>query len=554
MAINMKTMTFPCRGGLDLSSNNEELLNQPNLAIKLQNFENSKQGGYRRISGWEEYGSVALPETGEVNGIWNHNGILACVGSNVYHTYDGTYWLQVNKDVTNGNEATLLSASVISRQPADRWMFDEYLVGSKKYIFGVDGVNDPMVFSIEGDSRTFAEYRVKEITEGTELRGAKYCKLVKGQLILAGMNNNVSSIYYSSIASTDLISPEDDDKEVPQENFNGSTSGFISVGDEVTGLAMQRDELYVFCLHSIFKVVGMDTGNPQVVPVTRDIGCIDGFTIQEMGGDLVYLAPDGLRTVSRTERIGDLELGVISRKIDPILDPIVSNRQAYKFLSTVIREKNQYRLWFYDTASPESGQRGIIASYTYASNTAGQRSFDWAYSEITGLECSAVHSGYYESKERVVMGNSSGIIGIQDVGNTFNGTEIPFVYQSAYTDLGDVSIRKNIRKVFVSTKPEGIVKLGLNLLYNYEDRDTHQPAVYPMEQVTIPAVFGSVSFGDPSVLFGSSELSERDLYTEGSGHVVSFKITPMIREQGEPFDSPFDVQSLKIDLTGGGKI
>ena len=45
---------------------------------------------------------------------------------------------------------------------------------------------------------------------------------------------------------------------------------------------------------------GSSEADFTVTPVTRDIGCVNGQTIQEFAGDLIFLAPDGLRTVAGT--------------------------------------------------------------------------------------------------------------------------------------------------------------------------------------------------------------------------------------------------------------
>ena len=57
----------------------------------------------------------------------------------------------------------------------------------------------------------------------------------------------------------------------------------------------------------------------SIVPVAENVGCLSGYSIQEIGGDLIFLAPDGLRTVAGTARIGDVELGTVSKAIQPIL-------------------------------------------------------------------------------------------------------------------------------------------------------------------------------------------------------------------------------------------
>ena len=59
--------------------------------------------------------------------------------------------------------------------------------------------------------------------------------------------------------------------------------------------------------------------------MTRNIGCVNGQTIQEFAGDLIFLAPDGLRTVAGTARIGDVELGTISTNVQSIFNDNIAN-------------------------------------------------------------------------------------------------------------------------------------------------------------------------------------------------------------------------------------
>ena len=47
--------TVACDGGLVTSSNSIDLLKTPGVASRLQNFEVSIEGGYRRINGYTKY-------------------------------------------------------------------------------------------------------------------------------------------------------------------------------------------------------------------------------------------------------------------------------------------------------------------------------------------------------------------------------------------------------------------------------------------------------------------------------------------------------------------
>ena len=64
---------------------------------------------------------------------------------------------------------------------------------------------------------------------------------------------------------------------------------------------------------------------PILKSITKNIGCVNGNSIQEIGGDLIFLAPDGLRTVAGTARIDDVEIGSISRKILPLINNLLKH-------------------------------------------------------------------------------------------------------------------------------------------------------------------------------------------------------------------------------------
>ena len=52
-----------CRGGLNTNLNQLEMLSQPGQAVKLRNFEVDPDGGYRRISGFSQFGDGTRPNS-----------------------------------------------------------------------------------------------------------------------------------------------------------------------------------------------------------------------------------------------------------------------------------------------------------------------------------------------------------------------------------------------------------------------------------------------------------------------------------------------------------
>ena len=106
---------------------------------------------------------------------------------------------------------------------------------------------------------------------------------------------------------------------------SGNGGGTIKVDTEIVGLRTFRNSLIIFGRDKIFKLTGTSSANFAVTPITRNIGCTDGRSIQELGGDVIFLAPDVLRTIAGTERIDDTELGTVSKQVQKRINEITTH-------------------------------------------------------------------------------------------------------------------------------------------------------------------------------------------------------------------------------------
>ena len=109
-----------CKGGLNTNLNQLEMLSQPGQATKLRNFEVDPDGGNRRISGFSQFGDGTRPNSSnDVFGLQVYaDGVVACVGTNIYFSQDGDSWLQINKDsVDAGGDdySTFVARSTLAR-------------------------------------------------------------------------------------------------------------------------------------------------------------------------------------------------------------------------------------------------------------------------------------------------------------------------------------------------------------------------------------------------------------------------------------------------------
>lgn len=547
----LSTVTFPCKGGLNLAASNEELLDLPQEAIILRNFEPSNAGGYRRINGYEQWGSGVIPGTGQIKGISTYKGGVVCArGDAIYHSFDGEDWIRLSKVTTVPESAGTMNQGagyLLDASSTETVKFAVYTEGDKDHLYIATGDTNPLYALVTGTSTTDATYTFREVSLGTSLEGAREMVIFQDSVILANTSDNPTSLFYSSFAESDLTAAEVAAGKTVREKYDGSTSGEISVKRPVTGIRAHRDSLYVFTEKTISKVENIQDGNVVVKEVTEDVGCIDGDTIQEVGGDLVFLAADGLRTVSQTERFDDVELGVISRKIAPITDSILGNISNISFASAVVRKKNQYRLWYRNSGLPLASQRGIVASYILDSRT-GQ--FTWDYSEMAGWVATAAYSGEDSNGiEFSVHGDDTGTVYEFEKGKNFDGSPMPWTFQMAFTHLGDKGLRTTVHRVEPTLVPEGLIDGQLEILYDYEGVDTFQPEAYSLTPQSRPAVYGESRYGDPLVFYGVSDFNRGDIPGEGSGFTVSIRISDTGQE-----DAPFSIDGYQLDYVKNGRI
>jgi len=524
--------TVACDGGLVKSANQIDLLKTPGAARELRNFEVSIEGGYRRINGYAKFGSTSAtqPTGGATNilGVTPYaDGVVACAGTSIYFSQDGITWLQINRSSVAGsgdNYSTFTGRSVLTRTGQGQCQFVIFEGADYDYgkIIIADGANKLYAFRMEGtgalSTRTFF---AEEITvTGTE--SVKHIATHDHHLIAAGVSNNLNTIYYSVYNDPN--------------NFTGSGAGSVTISDQVVGVKGFREDLIVFAENSIHKLVNInDSSNIRIDPITENVGCLSGYSIQEIAGDLIFLAPDGLRTVAGTARIGDVELGTVSKAIQPILTDLAQNINSYTISSVVLREKSQYRLFYTDAVGIKKGIIGTLRP----------NGFQW--SEIRGLEVTEISSGFNENGiEEYYHGSSTGYVYIHDSGDSFDGSNILARFGTPDYDYGDLGTLKTLHYMKISTSAEGVVEPDVQVRFDYGSTSTPQPPNnFDMGVVNPPAVFGDAIFA--TNVFGGEESPMIRVALQGSGHSNNFTI---ISEDTKP---PYTINGFYIDFIPSGR-
>ena len=590
------------QGGLDLVSSSHALFRTPGAATVLQNFESSTTGGYRRISGYTKWGGASgvIPSgtsTDTIHGITNYaDGVVVAQSDDLYFSTTGTSYVQINKDtftagpgtvsISSGSATVLGSGTtfttsfvvnddikidgnfykVLSIQSDTELTLDSnantsntqnnlaYFIGgiasnnlaaattiartnqsNVKFVnFESTGGQNGTLYFVDGQNRIGEfyiddnnKYHFEEIHRSSPV-GCSLIERFSERIIVSGQTSNPSTVYYST-----RLKPYD---------FEGASAGSVDVGDIVIGIKVFRNSLIIFCKNSIYELTNLDS-TPIIKSVTKNIGCVSGNSIQEIGGDLIFLAPDGLRTVAGTARIDDVELGSISRKILPLINNILNNFGNFTVSSMVIRERSQYRLFYYQSGQADSGQKGIIGTFKYSAE--GIPAFEW--SETKGLPVTVCTSNLNSSGTEVIFhADESGFIFQHDTGSSFNGSNVVAEFQTPDMDYGDNGLRKSLYKIKANIEPEGLQNsLNLRIRYDFESSEVPQPGNFAVGNLSSAALFGVAKFSQ--AVFGATTLPSKSILVTGSGFSNNFKFF------SDDTNAPYSVNGMFVSFIAGGR-
>jgi len=486
MADNLASFKVFCAGGLNTS---RDVLSQgettPGSAIRLVNYEPAVTGGYRRISGYSnDYGTVT--GTGSVLGVCVANGIndgiLACrrpsAGNNYLH-----YW----NDATDAWVAVTTSGSP-TMVGVTKVRFTRLNWGTSKIVL-TDGINPAATYN--GTTYT-------QITDANAPTDPKYSAVFQNHLFLAGDPADSYNLYFSA--------------PYAETNFDPAAgAGVINVGFPIVQIKPFRDALYIFGTNNIKKLIGNSIANFVLENVTDNLGCLASDSVIEIGGDLLFLSQDGVRPVSGTDRIGDVNLETVSKDIQSVFTDVVFDVDLEALNAVVIRQKSQFRYFF------ASDDVGIIGGFRQTQGGIGLE-----FGQLVGIAVTSADSGYIGQSEYVIHGAADGKVYRQERGNSFGGIDIFSLYQTPYYHMEDPEQRKIFYELATYMRSEGDNTVVLSVKYDYEDFNTLNPTNYNLITTGTAAYYNEAIYDSTAIYDGNPSPVVRSNIA-GSGFAVSFR-------------------------------
>jgi len=337
-------------------------------------------------------------------------------------------------------------------------------------------------------------------------------------------------------------------KPTPSDDFDTADfaasggAGQQNVGFNIVGIAKFRNSLFIFGKDKIKKLVGTALADFSLEEVTDNIGCIATDSIVEIGGDILFLASDGIRPIQGTARIGDVELETISKPVQQLLQSLPDTHDLDNMSSVVIRNKSQFRYFFPKTTTSAADTAGIIGGLRFADRRVG-----WEFGELLGIRAFVATSGLIDDVEIVLHGDASGEVFKQESGNTFNTADVVSVYATPFLYFDSTEKRKIFQHISLFTRPEGSSTINLGVAYDWDDPNVPDPSTYSLTTAGALARYTTTGATyDASFSYDGSSSPVLETNIQGSGRAISLVITSTGTQ------APYSISGFSITYQDAG--
>jgi hypothetical protein len=545
MATDWQTFPIEFKGGL--ISNLSPLQHGTNAvgsATILENFEPSLSGGYTKVKGFNKFNSSLIPikaANGTTVGSPNNNQkriqAVALVSNNYTAVVvrNGSYYVVTSGNITqahsastahwNGDSGTTTRSDTLGAKVR----FAHYNFGSREKTIFVDGVNAPAIYDGNSAAASSITFSNASSSEYSPVVGAKFVSVFKNHIVMARNTATSNEIIFG---------------KVNRDNSFSTDALVVNVKDTITGLIVFREQLIVFTKNTVQRFTGSTTDINsanvfKLSSITDDIGCIQEDTIQEVGGDILFFAPDGIRSLAATEKIGDFGLEVASKPIKKNVDTL----SGTSFDSFVIREKGQYRVIAYNQSFTPLDSEGLIATKFVDQGGSG---LVWATTKGFKLFCSdsRYYGGANAQQELVLFGHEDGYVYQAEVTNAFDGASIRGIYESPFMPINDPTIRKTFYKLGLYLDPEGAISAEVSLKYDQGVASVIQP-----NKIDIVTTGTGITFYNSTQSTYDTDVYSSDFDKLYNNNVVGSGKTVAIRIEEESTNPPFRLDTAVLEYS-----
>jgi hypothetical protein len=294
-------------------------------------------------------------------------------------------------------------------------------------------------------------------------------------------------------------------------------AGAIAVGDDITGFQSQPGTytggaLSILTRNGLAILYGSGTGDWQLVPYDQEAGAY-AYTIQHMGFTMM-LDDRGITNLATTQAFGNFASATMSKLVQTWL----STRRSLVTASCMVREKNQYRLFFSDGS----------ALFMTLDNGKVLGLMPCLLTHAVRCICSREMS---DGTETIFFGDSSGFVYQMEKGTSFDGGDIEAYLTLVFTNSGSPVQQKTYRGMELECEGNGYSEFQLSYDLGYASLELEQPGNQTIVNSLLPAFWDT--FVWDSFYWDGRSLSPALADVIGTAENIALRI----RSQSDYFDA-----------------
>lgn len=327
------------------------------------------------------------------------------------------------------------------------------------------------------------------------------------------------------------------------QSFLGA--GEFGLGDEITDVnSIVGNVLVASTSRETRGLFGKDISDWELKIVAEQSGSLL-YGSQKI--DTVYSLDDlGITSVARSDQFGDFINATVSQQVQPI---VIAQRPRFN-TSTIVRESNQYRIYFTDNSflimyvpagsQTESRQGQNIVQKTQF----GFGSYDIPVKHIYNTDDDTGKERTYFVTNDITR---QGYVFEDQIGRNFDGAAIASYVRTAYNNLGSVALRKKFRRADIEINASNSLDLRFqsDLTYSSVASSTSLEDLDDVTNIPTIDIVGGGGFWNidnwDSFLWDGQNISTARANLRGTGENISFLI---FNESAKV--EPFVLQGLTI--------
>ena len=456
-------------GGLDLASPSTAL--DPGRLVVGSNVECKRLGGYRRLLGYTKFDATEVPGEGKLLGVWHYN-------NKVYALRNAVGGLTAAMHESTGSGWTAVKTGL---SPDGVYEFVNYAFAGTEKMYGVSGVHK----AFEWDGSTWTD-----ITTGVGVDVPTHIIAHRKHLFLSYQK----SIQNSGIGDPHSWTLASGANERVMNNF---VSGFAKFPNGSLGI-FSETEISILSGSS-----AADWAAEDMSEYGNNAGAV-AKSIQMMGSTVRFMDSRGLTELGASQKSSDFEDAIISTAVDDLIE----GKWRQVTGSTVVRAKNQYRIFFNDGT-------GLIFVFT---PDGLPMITQMRFPHVVQCVCNTEDNN---GNERIYFGSDDGYVRQMEVGNNFDGEAILAIVETGYTNLKMPSQVKRFRRLRADLQADGIVTVEArgNFYFGIGGLPRNRSTELALEDSS--AILGSATLG--TTRLGGTPLNEGVIGLDGRGDWANFR-------------------------------